>query len=325
MVHGILIAGLLLVLISSELTMRGAVGVARQFDVPPLFTGILVVAVLTVMPELFVTVRAATMGRPELALGGLIGSNILNLLFVMGLGALIHPMVSPPKVVFRDGGALFLACLGLIGCALAGEVSRVAGAVMVAAFIAYVVLVFVTDWRRSQEHSVPLARAVFRSEGEIPSAIGSFFLMILGFILLALGAHLSVLGAIHLATELGWSETTIGLIVIAAGLSSPKLFLTIWAAVRGHTTIAVGQLLGVGAFSLSLVLGLTALTWPMPFPPALAARDVYILAGIGLILMPLLAMRWRLSRPRGILLILAYGCYLAFLLWQQGLPLPWGL
>ncbi len=322
MVHGILIAGLLLVLIGSELTIRGAVGLARQFDVPPLIVGIVVVAVLTVMPELFVTIRAATMGRPELALGGLIGANILNLLLVMGLGALIHPMASPPKVVFRDGSALLLACLGLIGCAATGEVSRVAGAVMVAAFAAYVALIFFTEWRRAPEHSVPLARAMFRSEGKIPSLTGSFFLMILGFILLALGAHLSVLGAIHLATELGWSETTIGLIVIAAGLSSPKLVLTLWAAVRSHTTIAVGQLLGAGAFSLTLVLGLTSLIWPLAFPAALAARDVYILAGVALVLMPLLAMRWRLSRPRGILLIVAYGCYLAFVLWRQGLPLP---
>jgi len=112
--------------------------------------------------------------------------------------------------------------------------------------------------------------------------------------------------------------------VIAAGLSSPKLLLTLSAAVRGHTTIAVGQLLGAAAFNLTLVLGLVALTRRMNFPADLAGRDVYILAGAGLILMPLLAMRWRLSRPRGVLLIAAYGCYLAFLLWRQGLPLPLG-
>ena len=325
MAHGILIAGLLLVLIAGEMVVRGGVGLARQFAIPPLVTGVLVVAVLTVAPELFVTFRAATMGRPELALGGLIGSNILNLLFVMGLGALIHPMASPPKVVFRDGTALLLAAVGLIGCALAGGVSRVAGAVMVVAFVAYVALIFITDWRRAPEHSVPLARAMFRSESKLPSTTGSLFILFLGFILLALGAHLSVLGGIHLASELGWSETTIGLIVIAAGLSSPKLLLTVWAAVRGHTSIAVGQLLGAGAFSLSFVLGLICLIWPMAFPAEMASRDVYILAAIALGLMPLLAMRWRLSRPRGVLLIVAYGCYLGFLLWRQGLPLPWGL
>lgn len=324
MAYGILIAGLLFVLIGSELAVRGGVGLARQFDIPPLFTGILVVAVLTVMPELFVGFRAVTMGRPELALGGLIGSTIFNILFVLGLGALIHPMTSSPKVVFRDGGVLCLAAVGLIGCALAGGVTRATGVLMLAGFAGYVVVIFATDWRRSSEHSVPLARAEFRSEGEMPSLVGAFFVLLLGVIFLALGAHLSVIGGIHLASALGWSETTVGLIVIAAALSSPKLLLTFWAAVRGHTSIAVGQLLGAGAFSLTLVVGLISLIRPMAFPHAMAERDVYILAGACLVLMPLLAMRWRLSRPRGILLILAYGCYLAFLLWRQGLPLPWG-
>jgi cation:H+ antiporter len=324
MAHGVLIAGLLLVLIGSELAIRGGVGLARQFGVPPLATGILVVAVFTVAPELFVTIRAAGIGHPDLALGGLIGTNILNLLFVLGLGALIQPMASPPKVVFRDGLALLLAVIGLVVCALTGGVSRVAGAVMLAGFAGYIALVFITDWRRAPEHSVPLARALFRSEGKLPSITAALLLMVLGFILLALGAHLGVIGAIHLNDELGWSETTIGLIVLAAGLSAPKLMLTLWAAVRGHTSIAVGQVLGAGAFGFSLVLGVTALISPMAFPAELATRDVYILAAIGLVLIPLLAMRWRLSRPRGILLILAYGCYLGFLLWRQHLPLPWG-
>lgn len=323
MAHGVLIAGFLLVLIGSELTVRGGVGLARQFDVPPLVTGILVVAVLTVAPEFFVTMRAASLGRPEMALGGLIGSNILNLLFVMGLGALIHPMASPPKVVFRDGGVLLLATVGLIGCAAVGAVSRAAGALMLLAFAGYILLVFVTDWRRAPEHSVPLARALFRSEGPMPSLTGSFVVLVLGLVMVVLGAHLGIVGAISFAAELGWSETTVGLIVIAAGLSSPKLLLTLWAAVRGRTSIAVGQLAGAGIFSFSLVLGFIALFWPMAFPAALASREVYILAAIALVLMPLLAMRWRLSRPRGILLILAYGCYLVFVLWRQGLPLPW--
>lgn len=323
MAYGILIAGLLLILAGSELTVRGGVGLARQVGIPPLAIGVLVISVLTVMPELLFTCRAATMGRPELALGALIGSNILNLLFVMGLGALIQPMASPPKVVFRDGLAVVLATLGLVLWALIGGVGRQAGIVMLAGFLAYVVLIFITDWRRAPEHSVPLARAEFRSEGEMPSAMASFVKLVIGFIVLVLGAHLGVQGGILLATELGWSTLTIGLIVMAAGLSSPKLLLTLWAAMRGHTSIAVGQLLGAAAFNLTLTLGVVALVHPLAFPAALADYDVLILAAIGLVLIPLLAMRWRLSRPRGILLILAYGCYLGFVLWRQGLPLPW--
>jgi cation:H+ antiporter len=324
MANGILISGLLLILIGSEVVMRGAVGLARHFGVPPLFTGILVISVVAVLPEAFVIFRAATMSRPEIALGGLIGTNIINVLFVMGLGALIHPMASPPKVVFRDGGALLIGCLGLIGCALAGGVSRQAGAVLVMVFAAYVVLVFITDWRRAPEHSVPLARAEYRSEGEMPSMTAAVFQFMLGIIMLALGAHLAVLGSIYFATQWGWTETTVGLTVVAVALSLPKLLVTFMAAVRGHSSIAVGQLLSAGVFSLLGVLGIIALIRPFAFPTALADTDVYLLAAASLVLLPLLAMRWRLSRPRGILLMVAYGCYLGFLLWRQGLPLPWG-
>ncbi|MDR3527893.1 MAG: hypothetical protein P4L57_11485 [Rhizomicrobium sp.] len=325
MANGILIAGLFLILIASEMILRGGVGLARQFDVPPLYTGIFVLAILTVMPELFVTYGAATTGHVEMALGGIIGSNLINLLFVIGLGALIHPMASPPKVLFRDGSALLLGCVGLVVCALEGVVSRQAGAVFLLIFIAYLALQVMTDWRRAPDHSVPLARALLRSQGAMPSVTASFFLLFLGVIVLFLGAHLSVTGGAHLATQLGWSETTVGLLMIAAGLSSPKLVVTVVVAVRGEAAVVVGQILTTCAINLLAVLGLVAVIHPLAIPEQLRHADVFVLAIASLILLPLLAMHWRLSRPRGVLLMVAYGCYLGFLLWRQGLPLPWEL
>jgi cation:H+ antiporter len=328
MANGILIAGLLLLLVGSGAVMRGGVGVARFFDVSLLWTGAVVIASLTVAPELFVSLRAATMGAPALALGGLIGTNIANLLFVMGLGALIHPMASPPKVVFRDGGTMLLASLGLIACALAGIVSRQAGILMILVLIGYVGVVFITDWRRTPDHSIPQARALYRSQGEIPSLIGSLFLFFTGLILLGLGAHFSVVGSLAFAREWGWDPTTVGLTILAAALSLPKLFGTFVAATREQTNVAVGQLLGAGVFGLLGVLGITAVVTPLAFHTTFAETDVYVLAGASVVLLPLLAMRWRLSRPRGVLLIAAYGCYLAYVLWRQGLPIPdhwpWG-
>ena len=327
MANGVLIAGLLLILAGSEAAMRGGVGIARVFGISPLWTGAIVIATLTTAPELFVTLRAVSMHEPALALGSLIGTNIINLLFVMGLGALVHPMASPPKVVFRDGGAVLLGSAGLIVFALAGALSRQAGILMLAALPVYVLLVIVTDWRRSPDHSVPQARALYRSGGEIPSTVGALFLFVTGLILIALGAHFSVLGSVAFMRKSGWADATVGLTILAAGLSAPKLVATLIAAARRQTTIAVGQLLGAGVFNLFGVLGLIAVVAPLAFPPTLAATDVYVLAGASAVLLPLLAMRWRLSRPRGILLILAYGCYLAYVLWRQGLipgRLPWG-
>lgn len=324
MIHAILIAGLILVFCGTETALRGAVGLARQFDLPPLYTGIFVIGILTVMPELFVTWRAATAGHPDLALGGLIGANLLNLLLIMGLGALIHPMASPPKVVFRDGGALVLGAAALAILALAGGLTPMAGAGLLLGYAAYLGLVMFTDWRRAPDHSVPLARALLRSEGEMPSLAAAFFAFAAGLIMLGLGTHFVVLGGVHLASELGFSEATVGLTLIALSLSSPKLLVTLVAAVRGQTSVAVGQLLGASAANLTLVLGLIALISPFAMPEIFRAGDIYILLAVSVILLPLLAMRWRLSRPRGALLILAYGCYLGYLLVRQGTPLPWG-
>ena len=325
MANGILIVGLILILVAAEMILRGGIGLARQFDIPPLYTGIFVLSLLTVMPELFFTYRAATLGHSAMALGGIIGSNLFNILFVVGLGALIHPLASSPKVVFRDGAALLIGCAALCVFALQHGISRKAAVVLLALFAAYLALLVVTDWRRAPDHSVPLARALLRSQGEMPSLTGAFFLFILGLIVLGLGSHLSVNGGIYLAAQLGWSETTVGLTIIAVGLSSPKLLVTLVAATRGEGAIVVGQILGVCAFNLLAVLGVVALVHPLAIPEQLRHVDIYVLAIASLILLPLLAMRWRLSRPRGILLMAGYGCYLAFVLWRQGLPLPWEL
>ena len=321
MADGILMVGLILIFLAAEMSLRGAIGIARQFDVPPLYTGIFIIAVLTVFPELFLAFRATTMGHPDMAVGGIVGTNLINLTFIMGLGALIHPMASPPKVIFRDGGALLIGCAALILSALIGEVSRWIAVVLLLLFVAYMALLLMTDWRRAPDHSVPLARALFRSAGEMPTLAGSAFLFLLGLIALALGAHLSVLGGMHLAVELGWSDATIGLVMIGAGLSAPKLLVTLVAAFRSQTTIAVGQLIAASAFNLLLVMGLVALMQPLAFPEALRRVDVFVLAAASSFLLPLLAMRWRLSRPRGVLLMVVYGCYLVFVLGRQGLSL----
>ena len=323
MAHWILAAGLLLILLGSEAAIRGGVGLARAFNFSPLVIGVLVIATATSLPELFVTLRAATMGAPGLALGGIAGTNIINILFVMGLGALIRPMTSPPKVVFRDVGVMLLASLALVLTAFGGTLSRQVGVSLLLGFAAYIVLVFITDWRRTPEHSVPLARALYRSQGEIPSVIGASFVLFAGFIMLALGAHFMVSGSIVFARQWHLDETAMGLTIVAAGLSLPKLIVTLVAAFRGQTDIAVGQLIGAAVFNLLGVLGITALVAPLKIPPMLADADFIILAVASAALLPLLAMRWRLSRPRGVLLILAYGCYLAFVAWRQGLlPLP---
>ena len=323
MANWIVAGGVLLLLLGSEAAIRGGVGLARAFNFSPLVIGVLVIATATSMPELFVSLRAATMGAPGIALGGVVGTSILNILFVLGLGALIHPMASPPKVVFRDGGMMLLASLALIAASFTGVLSRQIGALLLLGLVAYIVLVFITDWRRTPDHSVPQARAIYRSQGEVPSVFAALFILAVGFILLVLGAHFTVQGSLALARHWHLDSTAMGLTVVAAALALPKLIVTLVAAFRGYTSIAVGQLIGAAVFNIFGVLGVTALVAPLTIPPMLAQTDFIVLAAASAALLPVLAMRWCLSRPRGFILILAYGGYLAFVAFRQGLlPLP---
>ncbi len=319
MAYWFLVSGLLLLYLGSEAALRGGVWLGRTLGLSPLLIGVLIISTATSTPELFVALRAATMGAPDIALGGIVGGNILNLLLVLGLGALIRPMASPPKVVLRDGGVMLAGSVALAFFALGGEVSRRDGLFLLAGFVVYIAVIILTDWRRSADHSVPQARAEAMLQGDPLPAVGGLFLLVLGTILLVLGAHFSVAGSLALARAFNLHEAFIGLTIIAFGTALPKLFATLVAAARGHTNLAIGHVIGANAFNLLGVLGLTATVAPLSVSPQLGSVDILVMTAAGAIILPLLAMKWRLSRPRGMLLLIACACYLAFVFWRQGL------
>ena len=322
MAYWFLAAGILLLIAGSEAALRGGVGLARVLGLSPVLIGLVVIATATSAPELFVALRAATAGAPDIALGDIVGGNIFMLLFALGLGALIRPLASPPKVVLRDGGTMLAAALVIVFFAWGGELTRSDGLFLFLGFIAYIVATFLTDWRRSADHSVALSRALARSQSEPPPVVGALFLLLLGAICLVLGALFTVDGSMALARALHLQQAFVALTIIAFGTSLPKLIATLVAAAGGHTDAAAGHLIGANIFNLLGVLGITAMVAPLSISPMLASADVYVMAGASTLLLPLLAMRWRLSRPRGTLLALCYICYLAVLAWRQGLLTP---
>lgn len=317
-----LVAGIVLLVLGSEAVMRGGVGLGQALRLSPLLIGVFIISAATSSPELFVALRAATTDAPDLALGGIVGGCILNLLLVLGLGAMIRPMSSSPKVVLRDGGTMLLASMAVIVIAWSGGIARTDGWLLVAAFALYMVVTFLSDWRRSADHSVSLARAEARMRGGPMPTVGALFLLLIGIIGLALGANFAVAGGVALARMLNLQEAFVGLTIIAFGVSLPKLIaMIVWSA-RGNANLAVGSLIGANVFDLLGVLGVTAAVAPLTFSPLLASADVYVLAGVSAALLPLLAMRWRLSRPRAVMLVLVYACYIIFLVWRQGLISP---
>jgi cation:H+ antiporter len=321
MAYWFLGGGLVLLLFGSEAVVRGGVAMARALNVPPLVIGLLVVTAGTSAPEFAVSLQAASAGSPDIALANVVGSNILNLLLILGLAALIRPLPSPPKVVLRDGGAMLFAAVALALMAMTGGITRIAGVAMLCAFALYLVVSFFSDWRRSAEHSVPCARAIQRLQGDTASGTAGVFVFLFGLVGLAVGAHFTVAGAVAVAREFHLSEAMIGLTVVALGASVPELVVTLVAAARGHTQIAIGHLIGSNVFNTLGAIGLTAALFPLRVNPALGV-DLLAMAAASALLLPMLATHWRLTRPRGALLLLSYAGYLVFLAWRQGWVTP---
>jgi cation:H+ antiporter len=321
MAYWFLGGGLVLLLFGSDAIVRGGVAITRVLNLSPLVIGLLVITAGTSAPEFAVSLQAAESGLPDIALANVIGSNILNLLLILGLAAVIRPLPSSPKVVLRDGGAMLIAATALAIMSRGSGITRIDGLMMLGAFALYIAAIFFSDWRRSAEHSVPCARAAQHLQNGAPSGAAGVFLLLFGFVGLTVGAHFTVAGAQAVAREFHLSQATIGLTAVAFGASVPELVVTLVAAVRRQTHLAIGHLIGSNVFNVLGALGATAAIVPLKVNPALQG-DLLAMGAASALIVPLLISRWRLSRPRGALLVLSYACYLLFVAWRQGLVAP---
>lgn len=321
MVYGCLFAsGLTLLVLGSEAAIRGGVGLSRALGLPPLLIGLLIISTGTSAPEMSVALQAAHLGAPDIALGNVIGSNIINVLLILGVAAMIRPMPSSPKIVLRDGGFLFFASLVLVLLAMSGKVTQEEGYILLAVYITYCAVAFVTDWRRPSELSVHCTRADELKANS--SAGGSLLLLAFGIACVALGGRLAVDGAIIFAREYEVSQAMVGLTVMAVATSLPEFTVIVLTAARGYSQIAVGQLIGSNLFNTMAVIGATAAMGTLPVAAVFRSADIYVMAVAAALLLPVLLSSWRLSRQRGALLVFGYCSYALFLAWRQGLVTP---
>lgn len=309
--------GLLLLVIGSESVLRGGVGISKSFGLSPLLIGLLVVSTGTSTPEMVVSLQGALHGAPDLALGNVVGSNIANILLILGIGAVMRPIPASPKIVMRDGGTLIAASVILLVLVESGTIGRGDGWMLLAGFAVYVVVSFVTDWRRPSPLCGSEVRALARGGGE-PTPAMSMIILIFGLACLYFGGGYVVNGAVVLARLYQVPQAVIGLTLVAVGSSLPELATTIAAAIRGQTALAIGNLIGSNIFNILLVLGLTATVHPLTVSPLIAHTDIYVMMSAAAALPLMLASRWRLTRGQGAFLVLGYIVYLAFMAWRLG-------
>lgn len=300
--------GLTLVVVGADLLVRGAARAAAAFGVPTLLVGLTVVAYGTSAPELAVSLQAGASARPDLALANLLGSNVFNVLAILGLAALVAPLAASTRVVRREIPLMLLVTVGAVVLGANGSFGRLDGV----ALLAGLALLTAGQLRaaiRSQRDAA-LARAT--ASGAARARLTDAALIVGGLTALVVGARALVDAASAIALSLGVGEVTIGLTIVAVGTSLPELATSVVAALRGERDLAIGNVVGSNVFNLLGILGLTSLLAPAPLPvaPQVLAFDAWIVLFAAALLLPLARSGRTLVRWEGALLV---GCYVAYL------------
>ncbi|MHB1452239.1 MAG: calcium/sodium antiporter, partial [Coriobacteriia bacterium] len=268
----------------------------------------------TSAPELLVSVSAALKGNADIAIGNVVGSNIFNVLGVLGISALIAPIIVKPAEVKRDTLIMVVAMIALAAAAQFGVIGWPVGLVLIAAIVGYTVYSYRTELREKPAPSAELHEHE-GEEFEGPSSLWLGLLYIaLGLGALVIGSQLLVSGATDIARTFGVPEAVIGLTLVAIGTSLPELATSIAAAFRGHSDVAVGNVVGSNIFNALFIIGATAIVRPIHVAESMARLDVWIMVAVALVLIPLLIGRGRIGRLAGAVLTAAYVAYAVMLL-----------
>lgn len=307
----LILGGLILLAVGGESLVRGAVGVARTLGVSPLLTGLVIVGFGTSTPELVTSLMAALQHAPGIAVGNVMGSNIANILLILGVTSVISPIMIRPSAIRRDMIVLALSSAAALLAVLAGFIDRWFGAFLVVVLIVYIVVAYVRE--RGRMAAEDAASAGSRPKADL-MVVGKYLLMaVAGIALTVFGARLLVSGAIDLAEGFGVSQTIIGLTIVAVGTSLPELVACVIAALRRHSDVAVGNVIGSNIYNVFGVLGATAMVYPIRIPPEIASLDIWVLLAATGLLAVFLRTGGGLQRLEGAAFLIGYVAYLGFL------------
>ncbi len=308
------LAGLVLLVLGAEGLVRGGSRLAAAFRVSPLVIGLTVVAFGTSMPEMVVSVMAAIKGNSNIAVGNVVGSNIFNILCIMGLAAVIRPLVVHANVIRREVPVMIGVSLLLPLMAANNRIGRAEGAVLFAGIIAYTVF----NYYQSRKETAATVREFEEFlEEEAPKTVPvplNLLFVVGGLILLVLGARLMVDSAVSMARSLGLSERVIALTLVAAGTSMPELATSVVAAFRRQTDIAVGNVVGSSIFNILCILGAASLIRPLNVEPAILRFDIPVMIAAFVFTLPVVFSAHKVSRLEGAAFLVAFAAYTGYLL-----------
>jgi len=336
----LLLCGAALLVFGAELLVRGASRIAVAAGISPLVIGLTVVAFGTSAPELAVSLGATFAGEPDIAVGNIVGSNIFNVLFILGVSALIVPLAVQQQVVRFELPIMLAVSVALLLAALDGTLGRAEGALLFGGLIAYLLYLarqggvagvppesgasppadhVTAGASGGRKVATDPAKGGVRSPRGLRALLGSTLLALFGLVLLVAGSRFFVNGAVALATLLGVSQTVIGLTIIAAGTSLPELATSVLAGIRGERDIAVGNVVGSNIFNILGILGLCGLLAPeaVRVDVTMLRFDIPVMVAVAVITLPILFTGYRITRLEGMLFLGYYAAYTIFLILQS--------
>jgi len=297
-------------LFAADYLVRGAVALARISGLSPLIIGLSVVAIGTSAPEFVTALAAALSGATDMAIGNVVGSNNVNMLLILGIAAMIRPINVAMKVIARDAMMVIGATALFVAIGFTGGYNRWQGALLVICLIGYLYLTYKAEKAENNKQALHAREA--EDVGGVPErgTIATVFLAG-GLVGIIVGAELLVRGGLGIAAVFDVSRTIVGLTLIAVGTSLPELAIVIVASWRGHSDIALGNVLGSNIFNLLGITGGVAMIEPLVMPAEVISFDIWVLLGVTILLLPLMITENRISRTEGRFLAALYIAYLA--------------
>lgn len=312
------VAGLVLLVVGGELLVRGGSALGVRLGLSPLVVGLTIVAFATSAPELAVSVGAALRDAPGLAVGNVVGSNITNVLLVLGLAAVILPVVATSSLIRIDVPVLVAMSALFLVLSLDGSISTVDGVLLLTVLVAHTAW---SVWSSRRQTRTPAGAPDKADSDDVPAEprLGvpmALLVIVLGIAALVGGAELVVAAAREVATAFGLSDLVVGLTVVAIGTSLPELATSLVAAIRGEREMAIGNVVGSGIFNIGAVMALTAVVSPTGVPVDAAAVnfDLPVMVLVAVVLLPVVFTGFEVARWEGALLVAYFAAYVGYVL-----------
>ena len=306
----LIIIGFVLLIVGADVLVDGSSGIAKKFHIPEIIIGLTIVSIGTSMPELFVSITSALDGYSDMAIGNIIGSNLCNLLLILGLSATIKPVVFQKETrLYEIPMCLLVTIVLMYFCNSQGGISRLEAVILLVLFCAFIGYTIYMGRKESKKEIVEI-----QTEEKKNSILKNIVFVLLGIFSLKFGGDLVVDNAVNVARYFNWSEKLISLTILAVGTSLPELVTSVTATVKGNSDIAIGNIIGSNIFNILLIIGVSAFITPITYNFSYNFDfSVLIASSIILAIFPFIPPKDKMSRSNGIVYLFIYVAYLTIL------------